>query len=118
MKTATPKRKKKSPETPLHIKPPKQISSEPLLPQSHKKTYETNDNFETFGRFLASELRSIPNPTDAHKIQRKLQRLLIDCMDELDANSLVTSVSKPQESTSAPKTNKSDKVITFLLQAI
>lgn len=91
------------------IQPPTQIRSEPLL-QTQKKPYE-DDSFETFGRFMASELRSIADPTDAHRIQRKLQRLLIDAMDELDA---VTSGSKPQEEMSAKKTFKSDKV-TFLV---
>lgn len=96
----------------MNIQPPKKKTSEAHL-QEHKRVYETEDSFDTFGRFLASELRSIPNLTNAHKIQRKLQRLLIDCMDELDASGSVTSVTKPQVETSVQKTDKNDKVTFF-----
>lgn len=114
IKTPTPKRKRKIPETQLKVQPPKQIRNDEPLQQPPKKTYNTDDSFETFGRFVASELRSIPNSVVAHKIQRKLQRLLIDSMDELDGIVMPTSVSKPQAGTSVQKADNSGKVTFFV----
>lgn len=50
------------------------------------KKMEENDSFQVFGDFIASELRKIPNKVDADRVQRKLQRTLLDFMDELDNN--------------------------------
>lgn len=50
------------------------------------KKMEENDCFQIFGDFIASELRKIPSKVQADRIQRKLQRTLLDFMDELDDN--------------------------------
>lgn len=49
------------------------------------KKMDEMDSFQTFGNFVAEELRKIPNVTLANKVQRKLTRYLMDCLDEVDA---------------------------------
>lgn len=44
-----------------------------------------SDEFQVFGNFIASELRKIPDINNARRIQRKMQRVLLDYMDEMDA---------------------------------
>lgn len=51
-----------------------------------KMNEEMNDEFKIFGDFIAAELRKIPNKIDANRVQRKMQRMLLDFMDELDGN--------------------------------
>lgn len=44
-----------------------------------------SDEFQIFGNFIASELRKIPDINNARRIQRKMLRVLLDYMDEMDA---------------------------------
>lgn len=55
-----------------------------------KKMTET-DTFQTFGNFVAEELRKIPKPCDAHVIQRKIQRVLLEYWDNLEGSSTANS---------------------------
>lgn len=48
---------------------------------------EESDSFQTFGNFVAAELRKIPNKTEANIIQRRVQRKLLDYIDEYEMNS-------------------------------
>lgn len=52
-----------------------------------KMNEEPNDEFKIFGDFIATELRKIPKE-QANKVQRKMQRVLLDFMDELDNNAI------------------------------
>lgn len=45
---------------------------------------DANDEFQIFGDFVASELRKIPDKATARRVQRKLQRNLLDYMDDMD----------------------------------
>lgn len=56
------------------------------------KKMDENDSFQVFGDFIASELRKIPDKTNADRIQRKMQRVLLDCMDELDECNITRNV--------------------------
>ena len=47
---------------------------------------DDEDSFQTFGNFVASELRKISNFETANRIQRKLNRALLDCIDEIDCS--------------------------------
>lgn len=53
------------------------------IEQTLKKTNDV-DSFQIFGNFIAEELRKIPNQQTANKIQRKLTRTLMDCLDEME----------------------------------
>ncbi|XP_065076324.1 uncharacterized protein LOC135699894 [Ochlerotatus camptorhynchus] len=46
------------------------------------------DSFQTFGNFVASELRKIPDSAVANRVQRTLTRNLIDLLDEAEYNQL------------------------------
>lgn len=52
---------------------------------------EESYSFQTFGNFVAAELRKIPNKTEADVIQRKVQRKLLDCIDEYEISSKAIS---------------------------
>lgn len=41
----------------------------------------TSDEFRIFGNFIACELRKIPDINNARRIQRKMQRVMLDEMD-------------------------------------
>lgn len=43
---------------------------------------EPNDEFQIFGNFVASELRNTSDINDARRTQRKLNKLLIESVDE------------------------------------
>lgn len=51
------------------------------------KKMDEVDGYQVFGIFVAEELRKINNPAVANKVQRKLTRVLMDCLDEVDGNS-------------------------------
>ncbi|XP_063706976.1 uncharacterized protein LOC134835902 isoform X2 [Culicoides brevitarsis] len=42
------------------------------------------DSFQTFGNYIASELRTIENVQEANRIKRKLNYLLLECLDKMD----------------------------------
>lgn len=46
---------------------------------------ETDDSFAIFGKYIASELRSIENVRIAKRIQRQLNRTLLNCLDGINA---------------------------------
>ncbi|XP_058812572.1 uncharacterized protein LOC131677055 isoform X2 [Topomyia yanbarensis] len=53
--------------------------------QQSVQKVEKPDSFQVFGNFVAEELRKIPDLVLANQVQRKLNRYLMDCMDEVDA---------------------------------
>lgn len=56
------------------------------------KKMDESDSFQVFGDFIASELRKIPDKANAVRIQRKMQRVLLDAMDELDDSNTTRNV--------------------------
>lgn len=44
------------------------------------------DAFQTFGNFIASELRKIPDVAVANRIQRALTRNLMDLLDDAETD--------------------------------
>lgn len=63
---------------------------------------DENESFQAFGNFVAETLRKIPNKSDANKIERKLQRTLLELLEELDAKS-----SMADSSSNSPINDKS-----------
>lgn len=45
---------------------------------------DESDSFQTFGNYVASELRKISDIETANRIQRKLNRTLLDCFEDID----------------------------------
>lgn len=60
--------------------------------QALRKMNEPDDEFKVFGDFIASELRKVANKNDAYRLQRKMQRVLLDYMDEIDRQPYVQYV--------------------------
>lgn len=60
---------------------------------------EESDSFQAFGNFVATELRKIPNQTAANNIQRKVQRKLLDCIEdyEMCSKSSINASSQTEE---------------------
>lgn len=52
------------------------------------KKMDEVDSYQVFGNFVAEELRKINNLATANKVQRKLTRVLMDCLDEVDGNTM------------------------------
>lgn len=52
------------------------------------KKMDEVDSYQVFGNFVAEELRKIKDPAMANKVQRKLTRVLMDCLDEVDSNTM------------------------------
>lgn len=110
-------------ETPKQNKrkhPSSSSSSDPMNPpmstvvlqgmkEAIKKINEpkkVDDEFTVFGNYIASELKAIGNVDIANKIKRKLSRLLLDSLDELDAmatytiddpNAHILNLQRPQD---------------------
>lgn len=51
------------------------------------------DDFEIFAKFIATQLRSLKDPEYAKTTQRKLQRVLLQCMDDEPVNPNILSYS-------------------------
>lgn len=47
------------------------------------KVMDNTDSYQIFGNYVASELRRLPND-HANRVQRKIARFLLDCLEEID----------------------------------
>lgn len=56
------------------------------------KKMDEMDSYQVFGNYVAEELRKINNPNVANKVQRKLTRVLMDCLDEVEANAMSSTI--------------------------
>lgn len=54
-----------------------------------KDRRKCEDEFEAFGKYVATELRSLADPLMAQRIRLKMTRFLVDCIEaELKATTL------------------------------
>lgn len=54
------------------------------MEQALKKLNEEEDDLDSFGRFVATELRGIKDIQKRNVVKRKLNRFLMDQLDEID----------------------------------
>lgn len=47
------------------------------------KVMDNTDRYQIFGNYVASELRRLPD-SSANRVQRKLARFLLDCVEEIE----------------------------------
>lgn len=83
---------KRKTQLPSTVDETKKVAFDAMNQALKKMNEEQNDEFKVFGDFIAAELRKIPNKVDANKVQRKMQRMLLDYMDELDGNTMNDNV--------------------------
>ncbi|XP_055622922.1 uncharacterized protein LOC129766418 [Toxorhynchites rutilus septentrionalis] len=79
---SNPKNKRTRQSTESTGDPTKAIALEGM--QAALKKMSEVDSFQVFGNYIAEELRKISDVNAANRIQRKLARQLIDCLDELE----------------------------------
>lgn len=45
---------------------------------------DANDEYAVFGKFMANEIKSIPDKRDQESLKRKIQRVVLDFKEQLD----------------------------------
>lgn len=66
---------------------------------------EREDEFDTFGKYIATELRSMSDPSAAQRVRFKLARCLMDAIENennkqifvVDENMVVSQILNPQQ---------------------
>lgn len=74
-----------------------------LIEQRQKR----DDEFDAFGKYVATELRSLPDPSSAQRVRFKVARYLMYCIEleyqsssqvyVIDENSMMLSPFQPQQ---------------------
>lgn len=86
-----------TPKTPVSSKVGNKLNRETCTPEDPTKAIALEgmrtaiqkmtevDSFQVFGSYVAEELRKIPDVNEANRLQRKLARVLIDSLDDMEA---------------------------------
>lgn len=75
--------------------------------QLKEQRQKREDEFDAFGKYVATELRSIRDPSSAQRVRFKVARYLMDCIEfehqttsqvyVIDENSMTVSPFQPQQ---------------------